>query len=93
MIETPNTDPSPAEKPKVALCYRKKFVYITLLVIAPFSPIAFPFLWLSPQFSKKEKIWVTIGTIVACVILGVITYKSYSALQDVLKNYKDAGLI
>lgn len=65
-------------------------LWTLLLGVAVAGPLALPLLWRNPRFSRKTKIWVSVGVILFTIFLTIfagalIVYmidQLYSGLSD-----------
>ncbi|HTL70553.1 MAG TPA: hypothetical protein VL404_04595 [Candidatus Eisenbacteria bacterium] len=69
----------------------KGFVWTLIVVL---GPVGLPFLWFSPFFTRKTKIWLTVTTVILAVLMARFTVLLVQFLEKELASLRQvqAGL-
>ena len=73
------------KKEKEKWYFKTNMLIIVFLCLGPLAPLALPFLWLNPRFSRNKKIGVSAIVIILSYYLIVVTINS---LRSVSLYYK-----
>lgn len=77
-----------SEKQPVKWYFRTSILVITLLSV---GPLALPLLWANPRYSRNQKLFWTIITVVLTIFLVKISYDTYqyfmSTYQEMIGNF------
>ena len=81
-------EPKKEEPPKKQVVWHQKttFLIIALLSVGPF---ALPLLWANPRYSMANKI---LWTLITLALTFVLVSYSVTAVQTLMRRYKELGL-